>query len=184
MAPFASAAPYIGLEFGAGGTNATGLHADEKAAQDELEKVGQFKLYGVKYIKDNLRSYFFYQGVASPEVKQNGLDLQNESTQFGLGLDYLHYFSGKFYGLAGVSVGYHNSEFTLSIPSDSFSMNAKDSGMMYEASLGLGYRFGNHFSMEGGYRYGFYEQKFALAEEGTITLKNPSLIYLGFGYKF
>ncbi|SIN81099.1 outer membrane beta-barrel protein [Salinivibrio sp. ES.052] len=184
LAPAAYASSYMGMEFGAGSADVSGLDSSE--FKSDLEDRGTVKLYGGKYITDSVRTYGYWQSGASSKstikAADEELSLENTDYQFGMGLDYVHEFTDNLYGIAGGTLGYQRSKLEIKDKdaqgTDTY--NLRDSGLASNVNLGLGYRFDSGIALEGGHKYGLTKQKYA---EG-ISFKNPSVFYLDVNYKF
>lgn len=211
VAPATMANTYMGLELAVGSynTKASASDGDNTMAKDianDLDSKGSVRIFGGKYLNDNVRVYGYAQQDGELEVTKSVFGEYETKNSFkgyelGLGADYLYHFNKKFYALAGGSLGYYSSEMKANtkVYDDEditniyeFANSSKQSGLVTNINLGLGYSFTEKFGVETGWRLAYYsgnEHKFTFEDvDGVATdsydFKKSNQLYLNASYKF
>lgn len=186
--------PYIAVELAGGQYNTSAADEESKTVVDKLDNAGSFAIKGGSYLTENVRVYGYVQYNGESEltiidVEENArVKFQLDGYQFGVGSDYVYHVDNSFYVLAGGSVGYYNSELETQVtPAGemSASVTSKNSGLTYGLNAGLGYMFTEHFGMEAGYRFNYFngnEHKVGDDNLGKFNSSNQG--YINATYKF
>ncbi|EFP97150.1 outer membrane protein [Vibrio caribbeanicus] len=182
---------YIAVELGGGSYNISGEDSNAKFARD-LEDVGFLNIKLGQSLNEGFRYYGYIQHGGDTTVKYtyNNVDVfdYNLTTyEFGLGGDYIHDITDKFYALGGVNLGLYKSNFEISfigLPTE----DSSNTGMAAGLNLGLGYSFTEHFGIELGYRHTrFSSNKHEIKKSGydvDLSFDATNMAYLNLNYTF
>ena len=133
-----------------------------------------------------LRVYLSFQQINSSETRfVSGSEVvatyEFNTRQYGIGADYLQYFSSQFYLLVGGNLDYYDSQFEINDNGELIDDNS--TGLAFGANLGLGYKFTERFAMELGYRFTHYLDN--ETEDGTsLSFDGNQIGYLNASYSF
>lgn len=182
---------YIATELGGGSYDTSGAFTGDKVI-DDLEEFGFLNIKVGQMLNENVRYYGYLQFGNSEVEERSGfdrLDLNLDTYQIGLGGDYLHHFTNRFYAIAGANVGYYNHKIEIDafIPSSLVAVDTdiSNSGVAAGANLGLGYTFTDQFGMEVGYRHThFFGNEFERNGVTLLEIESSNTGYVNFNYKF
>ena len=141
--------------------------------------------------------YLQRNGAEATETKRRALGVEVKVAEFslttyeaGLGGDYLHHFTNRFYAIAGANIGVYKSKLEVEASNalvggrGVFKEEFSNTGVSAGANLGLGYAFTDQFGMEIGYRHThFFGNDFEF-EGATLEFESSNVGYLNFNYKF
>ncbi|WP_114786771.1 outer membrane beta-barrel protein [Vibrio tetraodonis] len=176
---------YIALELGSGSYDISGTLANSQIIKN-LEDIGTYSIKGGHYFNDMLRVYLSFQQINSSETRfVSGSEVvatyEFNTRQYGIGADYLQYFSSQFYLLVGGNLDYYDSQFEINDNGELIDDNS--TGLAFGANLGLGYKFTERFSMELGYRFTHYLDN-ETEDRTSLSFDGNQIGYLNASYSF
>ena len=181
---------YIAAEIGGGSYDTSGIFSENNFTNDVIDDLEEFGFLNIKVgqmLNENVRYYGYFQFESSEADKTiglNRLDVTLDTYQAGLGADYLHHFTNRFYAIAGANVGYYKTEAEVE-QNGSGNVDDSNSGVAAGANLGLGYAFTDQFGMEVGYRHTrFFGNEFEEAGVTLLEVESANMGYVNFNYKF
>ena len=183
---------YIAADLGGGSYDMSGNISDAEIV-DDLDEFGFLNIKVGQMINDNVRYYGYLQrsGAEGIETKRRFLGVEVKLAEFnlttyeaGLGGDYLHHFTNRFYAIAGANIGVYRSKLEADVIFENVHVDMSNTGLSTGANLGLGYAFTDQFGMEVGYRHThFFGNDFEFKGR-TLEFESSNVGYVNFNYKF
>ena len=185
-APVYAIENYIALEIGSGSYDISGSNPLRfSQLYSDSEDIGAYALKLGHYFSGDVRAYLFFQQINSARktlIDNIGTTSIEINTQhFGIGLDYMYYFSPQLYLLTGGNLDLYSTDYE--VVADGVEGRDTASGVAAGANLGLGYMFTERFSVELGYRYTYYNDNKS-DDNSTLEISSNQIGYLNASYSF